>query len=50
VVPANAKWYRNFAVSEIVADALEEMNPRPPRVELDIGRLRRRLEKSDGRA
>jgi PPK2 family polyphosphate:nucleotide phosphotransferase len=50
VIPANAKWYRNLAVSEIVAGALEEMAPRAPRVKLDIGRLRRRLEKSDGRA
>lgn len=50
VIPANAKWYRNLAVSEIVADALEAMDPRPPKVKLDIARLRRRLERADGDA
>jgi PPK2 family polyphosphate:nucleotide phosphotransferase len=43
VVPANHKWYRDVAVSEIVADALAAMNPRPPVVKLDVRRLRARL-------
>jgi PPK2 family polyphosphate:nucleotide phosphotransferase len=43
VIPANHKWYRDVAVSEIVARALEEMDPRPPKVRLDVRRLRRRL-------
>jgi PPK2 family polyphosphate:nucleotide phosphotransferase len=30
VVPADRKWYRNWAVSTIVATALEQMNPRYP--------------------
>ena len=50
VIPADAKWYRNLAVSEIVADALEEMDPRPPRVNLDVARLKRRLVRGDGPA
>ena len=43
VVPADHKWYRDLAVSEILADTLESMNPRPPKVNLDVKRLRARL-------
>ncbi|MFG0244126.1 MAG: polyphosphate kinase 2 family protein [Phycisphaerales bacterium JB054] len=35
VVPADSKWYRNWAVSSIVRRALEGMDPRPPRAEID---------------
>lgn len=40
VIPADRKWYRDLAVSEIVADALAEMKPKPPKVDLDVRRLR----------
>jgi polyphosphate kinase 2 (PPK2 family) len=30
VIPANHKWFRNFAVARIVADALDELDPRFP--------------------
>ena len=43
VIPANRKWYRDVAVSEIIVDALAEMNPRPKAVKLDVKRLRARL-------
>jgi PPK2 family polyphosphate:nucleotide phosphotransferase len=43
VVPADHKWYRDFAISEIVADALRDMDPEPPRVKLDVKRLRAQL-------
>lgn len=43
VIPANRKWYRDAAVSEIVAATLAEMDPRPTRVRLDVKRLRARL-------
>jgi PPK2 family polyphosphate:nucleotide phosphotransferase len=36
VVPANAKWYRNFAVATILLDALERMDPQYPPPEDDI--------------
>jgi PPK2 family polyphosphate:nucleotide phosphotransferase len=37
VIPANHKWFRNLAISHIVADTMEEMDLRspPPRVDLD---------------
>jgi PPK2 family polyphosphate:nucleotide phosphotransferase len=43
VVPADRKWYRDFAVSQIVADTLEEMNPRIPKVRLAVRKFRARL-------
>lgn len=43
VIPANHKWYRDAAVSEIVAATLEHMAPEPPHVELDVKALRKRL-------
>jgi len=43
VIPSDRKWYRDLAVSEIVVDALEQMNPRLPKVKLDLKRLRARL-------
>jgi PPK2 family polyphosphate:nucleotide phosphotransferase len=43
VIPSDRKWYRDLAVSEIVVDALEQMNPRLPKAKLDLKRLRARL-------
>jgi polyphosphate kinase 2 (PPK2 family) len=30
VIPADHKWYRNWAVSQVLLDALEKMDPRYP--------------------
>ena len=43
VIPSDRKWYRDLAISEIVREALEEMDPHPPRVKLDVKKLRRML-------
>jgi PPK2 family polyphosphate:nucleotide phosphotransferase len=43
VIPADRKWYRNWAVSSLLAETLEEMAPRHPRPVLDIERLKARL-------
>jgi PPK2 family polyphosphate:nucleotide phosphotransferase len=43
VIPADRKWYRDLAVSEIVADTLDEMNPKVPRTKLNVKRLSARL-------
>ena len=43
VIPADRKWYRDFAVSQIVADTLEQMNPRIPKAKLAVRKLRARL-------
>ena len=43
VIPANDKLYRNWAVTNILVETLQEMNPRYPRPKLDIPRLMKRL-------
>jgi PPK2 family polyphosphate:nucleotide phosphotransferase len=35
IVPANKKWYRNLVVADIVEEALEDMDPKFPRLEFD---------------
>lgn len=35
VVPADRKWYRNWAISTILVETLEDMDPRPPESDLD---------------
>lgn len=44
VVPANDKVYRNWAVTQILIETLEEMNPQYPRPKLDIPRLMKQLQ------
>ncbi|HEY7199140.1 MAG TPA: PPK2 family polyphosphate kinase [Candidatus Dormibacteraeota bacterium] len=44
VVPADAKWYRNYAVSRLLLETLREMAPRYPRPRLNVPKLLRRLE------
>jgi PPK2 family polyphosphate:nucleotide phosphotransferase len=43
VIPADHKWYRNWAVSRIVLETLREMDPQVPIPALDVEDLRRRL-------
>jgi PPK2 family polyphosphate:nucleotide phosphotransferase len=37
VIPADRKWYRNWAISSIVREVLEQMNPQPPKGDFDPG-------------
>ncbi|MDO7846096.1 polyphosphate kinase 2 family protein [Hymenobacter sp. M29] len=36
VVPANNKWARDLAITEIVVAALEDMDPQPPKPDFDV--------------
>ena len=36
VIPANKKWFRNFAVAQILADTLEEMDMKYPKPTADL--------------
>lgn len=35
IIPANRKWFRNMIVAEIIAEALEEMDPQFPEPDFD---------------
>jgi PPK2 family polyphosphate:nucleotide phosphotransferase len=43
VVPADRKWYRNWAVGRLLTETLTEMAPEYPRPPLDIPALKERL-------
>ena len=46
VVPADRKWYRNWAITHLLAETLEEMDPKwPERPELDLVGMRKALQK-----
>jgi PPK2 family polyphosphate:nucleotide phosphotransferase len=47
IVPADRKWYRNWAVERLVVETLEEMDPHYPRPPLDVEALRARLAPPD---
>ena len=40
VIPANHKWFRNLAVSRIIADAMEDMNLKLPKPSVDLDKIR----------
>jgi PPK2 family polyphosphate:nucleotide phosphotransferase len=42
VVPANRKWFRNLAVSHIVADAMEELGMSFPEPTVDLAEIRQK--------
>jgi PPK2 family polyphosphate:nucleotide phosphotransferase len=43
VVPADHKWYRNWAVARLLIESLREMNPQYPEPKLDIRALKSRI-------
>jgi PPK2 family polyphosphate:nucleotide phosphotransferase len=48
VVPADHKWFRNFAVARIVADTLEEMDTQIPPPSVDLAEIRRKYHEAAG--
>lgn len=44
VIPANAKWFRNWAIGRLLIETLQEMNPRYPEPVLDVETIKARLD------
>jgi PPK2 family polyphosphate:nucleotide phosphotransferase len=42
IIPANHKWFRDLAISQIIADTMGEMDLKLPPTRVDIGEIRRR--------
>jgi hypothetical protein len=42
IIPANHKWFRNLAVSQIIADTMDEMGLKLPPTRVDIAEIRRK--------
>jgi PPK2 family polyphosphate:nucleotide phosphotransferase len=43
IIPANHKWFRNLAVSQIIADTMDEMGLKLPPTRVDIAEIRRKF-------
>ena len=43
IIPADRKWYRNWAISKLLVETLERMDPRLPQPDLDVEALKARL-------
>ena len=43
VVPADRKWYRNWAVTNLLLETLDDMSPRYPEPAFDVGLYRAKL-------
>ena len=41
VIPSNHKWFRNLAVSQIIADTMEDMHLQLPKPTVDLTQIRR---------
>jgi PPK2 family polyphosphate:nucleotide phosphotransferase len=41
VIPSNQKWFRNLAVSQIIADTMEDMHLKLPKPTVDLAEIRR---------
>jgi hypothetical protein len=42
VIPANHKWFRNLAVSQIIAETMEGLNMSYPKPTVDLAEIRRK--------
>lgn len=43
VIPADKKWYRDWAITRILIETLDEMDPQFPRTDLDVPALLERI-------
>jgi polyphosphate kinase 2 (PPK2 family) len=40
IIPSNKKWFRNLAVSQIIVETLERMDPKFPKPAFDLSKIR----------
>jgi PPK2 family polyphosphate:nucleotide phosphotransferase len=50
VIPSNHKWFRNLAVAQIVTDALDDMDLKPPKPSVSIEEVRKLYEQDAAKA
>ncbi|ELP64940.1 PPK2 family polyphosphate kinase [Streptomyces turgidiscabies] len=43
LIPADRKWYRNWAISQLLLEHLEALDPQYPKADFDVAEARRRL-------
>lgn len=47
VIPANRKWFRNLAISRILVEVLEDMNPQFPAPTVDLAEIKRKYHQAE---
>ena len=50
VIPSNHKWFRNLAISRIVADTMDQMGLKVPKPSVDLAAIRRKYHAAKRRA
>ena len=50
VIPADHKWFRNLAISQIVADAMDDMGLKLPPPHVDLAEIRRKYHAAERQA
>lgn len=50
IIPSNHKWFRNLAISQIVADAMDEMGLKLPPPRVDLAAIRRKYHAAEREA
>ena len=50
VIPANHKWFRNLAISQIIADTMDEMGLKLPPTRVDLAGIRRKYHAAEREA
>jgi PPK2 family polyphosphate:nucleotide phosphotransferase len=50
VIPSNHKWFRNLAVSQIMAETMEELGMSCPKPSVDLDEIRRRYHRAEREA
>jgi polyphosphate kinase 2 (PPK2 family) len=50
VIPANHKWFRNLAVSQIIADTMEGLHMSYPKPTVDLAEIRRKYHAAEREA
>ena len=49
VIPANHKWFRNLAISQIIADTMDEMGLKVPPTHVDIADIRKKFHAAEAK-
>jgi PPK2 family polyphosphate:nucleotide phosphotransferase len=47
IIPADHKWFRNLAISQIIADTMDEMGLKVPAARVNLADIRRKYHKAD---
>jgi len=50
IIPANHKWFRNLAISQIIADTMDEMGLKLPPTHVDMADIRRKFHTAESEA